>query len=75
MGQAIEIAHVVLAVDPSAMEAERSLVWLYNATGARSAAAEQYAHYAAMHREQLGVDAPSMEDVVGGSLGASWKGS
>jgi hypothetical protein len=36
------------------------LLRLYRATGAHSAAAEQYAHYANYMRDEHGVDAPPL---------------
>jgi DNA-binding SARP family transcriptional activator len=61
--RAIAIAHRGLMVDPEADEIELCLLRLYKLTGAHSAAAEQYAHYAAMMREQLGVEPPPLESM------------
>ena len=51
----------MLDVDPAAEHVEVSLLRLYRASGAHSAAAEQYAHYANAMREQLGVEPPALE--------------
>jgi hypothetical protein len=39
------------------------LLRLYRVTGAHSAAAEQYAHYAAMIRDEVGVEPPPLESL------------
>jgi ATP/maltotriose-dependent transcriptional regulator MalT/DNA-binding SARP family transcriptional activator len=57
----IRAARRVLDVDPSAEQVEISLLRLYRASGAHAAAAEQYAHYAAVMRDQLGIDPPPLE--------------
>jgi LuxR family maltose regulon positive regulatory protein len=59
----IRLARRVLDVDPGAEHVEVSLLRLYRASGAHSAAAEQYAHYATNMREQLGVEAPPLESL------------
>ena len=59
----IKLARRVLDVDPGAEHVEVSLLRLYRASGAHSAAAEQYAHYAAAMREQLGVEPPPLESL------------
>ena len=45
----ITVARRALEVDPSAEQVEVCLLRLYRVTGAHSAAAEQYAHYATLH--------------------------
>jgi DNA-binding SARP family transcriptional activator len=57
----ITIARRALEVDPSAEQIEVCLLRLYRVTGAHSAAAEQYAHYAAVMREEVGVEPPPLE--------------
>jgi len=57
----ITIARRALEVDPSAEQVEVCLLRLYRVTGAHSAAAEQYAHYAAVMRDELGVEPPPLE--------------
>jgi DNA-binding SARP family transcriptional activator len=59
----IAIARRALEVDPGAEQIEISLLRLYKATGAHAAAAEQYAHYAALVREELGVEPPTLESL------------
>ena len=59
----IGIARRALEVAPSAEQIEVSLLRLYKATGAHSAAAEQYAHYATVIREDLGIEPPSLESL------------
>lgn len=66
--EAIALTQRALAIDPKAIDLERSLVWLYSAAGSRSAAAEQYRHYAAAHREELGVEASSFHVLLGEGL-------
>ena len=60
-GRGINLARRVLDVDPTAEQVEVSLLRLYRASGAHSAAAEQYGHYAGVMREQLGVEPPPLE--------------
>ncbi|MEJ7696538.1 MAG: BTAD domain-containing putative transcriptional regulator [Candidatus Limnocylindrales bacterium] len=52
---------VHLTVDPDAEQIEVSLLRLYRVTGAHAAAAEQYAHYAAVMRNELGLEPPALE--------------
>jgi LuxR family maltose regulon positive regulatory protein len=59
----IRVARRVLDVDPAAEQVEISLLRLYRASGAHAAAAEQYGHYAALIRDQLGVDPPPLESL------------
>jgi two-component SAPR family response regulator len=59
----IGVARRALEVDPTADQVEISLLRLYRATGAHSAAAEQYAHYASVMREELGVEPPPLESL------------
>jgi DNA-binding SARP family transcriptional activator len=57
----ISVARRALEVDPHADQIEVSLLRLYRATGAHSAAAEQYGHYASVMREELGVEPPPLD--------------
>jgi DNA-binding SARP family transcriptional activator len=59
----ISVARRALEVDPDAETVEVGLLRLYKASGAHSAAAEQYAHYATVVRSQLGVDPPTLESL------------
>jgi DNA-binding SARP family transcriptional activator len=59
----ILIARRALEVDPSAEQIEVGLLRLYRVTGAHAAAAEQYAHYAAVMRDELGVEPPPLEAI------------
>jgi len=52
----IRLGRRVLDIDPAAEQVEVSLTRLYRSSGAHSAAAEQYGHYAAMMRDQLGLE-------------------
>jgi ATP/maltotriose-dependent transcriptional regulator MalT/DNA-binding SARP family transcriptional activator len=61
--RAIRLARRALEVDAEAEELELSLLRLYRQTGAHSAAAEQYAHYAAAIRSELGVEPPPLETI------------
>ena len=56
----IGLARRALDIDPDLDNLELSLLRLYRVTGAHSAAAEQYAHYAAYLREELGVEPPPL---------------
>jgi DNA-binding SARP family transcriptional activator len=61
--RAIDLARRALAADPDAEEIEISLLRLYRLSGAHSAAAEQYAHYANAVRREIGVEPPAIEMV------------
>ena len=57
----IRIARRALDVDGSAEQIEVSLLRLYRVSGAHAAAAEQYAHYATVMREELGIEPPPLD--------------
>jgi len=59
----ISLARRGLLVDPAADNLEASLIRLYKMSGAHAAAAEQYGHYAAVLRHELGIDPPTIEAV------------
>ncbi len=59
----ISIARRAIDVDPEAEHVEFALLRLYRLTGAHAAAAEQYGHYSAMVREELGVEPPPLDAV------------
>lgn len=59
----IKLARRALEVDPTADNIEVSLLRLYRASGAHAAAAEQYSHYAASMRDQLGIEPPPLENL------------
>ena len=59
----ISVARRALDVDPAAENIEVALLKLYKAAGAHAAAAEQYAHYSALMRAELGVDPPPLESL------------
>jgi two-component SAPR family response regulator len=62
--RAILLAQRILSLDPSADAIELELVLAYKSSGRRAAAAEQYAHYAAFVHDELGADAPPLEDLT-----------
>jgi len=59
----ITIARRAMEVDPTAEQIEVCLLRLYRVTGAHAAAAEQYAHYSAVVREELGVEPPPLDSL------------
>ncbi len=61
----IRIARRALDIDSKADNVEVSLLRLYLVTGAHSAAAEQYAHYSSVMRDELGVEPPTLESLRG----------
>jgi DNA-binding SARP family transcriptional activator len=63
-GRAAELSRLALAVDPEAEAIERGLIALYESAGSHAAAAEQYSHFAAGHRETYGVEAPPLDEIV-----------
>jgi two-component SAPR family response regulator len=64
--EAADFAVDVLRVDADAEHLERELIWLYSTLGARSAAAEQYGHYADVQRTEYGVEPPSLDEIANG---------
>ncbi len=61
--RALSVAQLALQADPDAEQIELCLLRLYRRTGAHAAAAEQYAHYASVMREQLGIEPPPLESI------------
>jgi len=61
--RAIELARRALERDPAVESLEVALLKLYRATGAHAAAAEQYAHYASVLKDELGVEAPPLSSL------------
>jgi DNA-binding SARP family transcriptional activator len=61
--RAIGLARRAIEVDPEAEQVELSLLKLYRRTGAHAAAAEQYSHYAAVLRDELGIDPPPLDSL------------
>ena len=58
-----DLARRALDLTPEADQIELSLLRLYRLSGSHSAAAEQYAHYAAVLRDHLGVEPPALESL------------
>jgi DNA-binding SARP family transcriptional activator len=63
---AISVLRRSLEIDPEADALELRLLRLYRRSGAHAAAAEQYAHYAAVLRDELGVEPPTLESLADG---------
>lgn len=61
--RALALAQLALQADPDADQIELYLLRLYRRMGANAAAAEQYAHYVTVMREQLGVEPPPLESL------------
>jgi DNA-binding SARP family transcriptional activator len=61
--RAIELAHEVLSLDATADSIELTLLRAYKASGRPAAAAEQYAHYSSVLRDQLGIEPPPFGDL------------
>ena len=61
--RALSVAQLALQADPDAEQIELCLLRLYRRTGANAAAGEQYAHYANVMREQLGVEPPPLDSI------------
>lgn len=60
---ALYLGTSILAIDPDADAIELALLRAYKAAGRPAAAAEQYAHYAAVLRDELGIDPPALADL------------
>jgi DNA-binding SARP family transcriptional activator len=61
--RAIQMAQQILRVDPTADAIELLLLRAYKRSKRHAAAAEQYAHYAAVLREELGAEPPPFSDI------------
>jgi DNA-binding SARP family transcriptional activator len=61
--EAIALAQRVLAIDPMADSIELRLLRAYKRGGRLAAAAEQYAHYATIVRDELGAEPPPYSDI------------
>lgn len=59
----IQLARRALDIDSSADGIEAALLRMYRVTGAHSAAAEQYGHYAAVMRSELGIEPVPLESL------------
>ena len=59
----IGLARRALDLSPEADQIELSLLRLLRLNGSHSAAAEQYSHYAATHRETYGIEPPALESL------------
>jgi two-component SAPR family response regulator len=59
--EAIGLARRAIFVDPGNDDLELWLLRLLRSSGAHSAAAEQYSHYATLLKRDLGVEAPPMD--------------
>jgi two-component SAPR family response regulator len=59
----VRLARRALLVDPDSDALELSLLRLYRGMGAHSAAAEQYEHYSAYLRTELGVEPPPLSSI------------
>jgi ATP/maltotriose-dependent transcriptional regulator MalT/DNA-binding SARP family transcriptional activator len=59
----IRVARRALEIEPDQESLELSLLRLYRATGAHAAAADQFAHYSAYLRNELGVEPPSLSSL------------
>ena len=62
-GRGIRLAKRALDIDPEVESLELSLLRLYRVTGAHAAAAEQYEHYSAYLRDDLGIDPPPLSSL------------
>jgi len=63
VGAALALTQRALALEPRNPELHRALVALYLRAGSRSAAAEQYVRYAAISREELGVEPDPLDQI------------
>ena len=60
---AIRIGVAIFALDPAADAIELALLRAYKGAGRHAAAGEQYAHYAAALRDELGIEAPPFDAI------------
>jgi DNA-binding SARP family transcriptional activator len=59
----IRLARRALEIEPDQENLELSVLRLFRATGAHAAAAEQFAHYSAYLRNELGVEPPALSSL------------
>ncbi|MBA2571382.1 MAG: winged helix-turn-helix domain-containing protein [Chloroflexi bacterium] len=57
-----------LTVDPSSLDIEMQLIWLYGAIGTPAAAMRQYDHFARAYGSDIGAEPPSLAAVLGAGL-------
>jgi two-component SAPR family response regulator len=62
------LARRALQIDPDAEQLERLLVRAYHDAGSHAAVGEQYAHYAAFLRNELGIEPPDLQDLISGDF-------
>ena len=67
--EGIRLARRVLEIDSSADHIERLLLRGYHLSRAHAAVREQYGHYAAALRAELGVEAPSLDELIATDFG------
>lgn len=58
------LARRVLEVDPMAEHIERLLLRAYHESGSPAAVREQYGHYASVLRDSLGVEPPTLTELI-----------
>ncbi len=61
---AVAVSRAALSLDPRNTDLHEALVWLLLAIGSRPAAAEQYAHYATVHREDVGAEPLRLDELA-----------
>jgi ATP/maltotriose-dependent transcriptional regulator MalT/DNA-binding SARP family transcriptional activator len=61
--RAIRLGTAMLSIDADADAIELGLLRAYKGAGRHAAAGEQYAHYASMLRDELGVEAPPYDSI------------
>lgn len=66
--EASRVCSLALAIDATALDLEQTLVWVYSAMGATSAAAEQYAHFARAYQLDVGAEPPPLASLQRPSL-------
>jgi LuxR family maltose regulon positive regulatory protein len=63
LARGLSVAQMALQADPDADQIELCLLRLYRRMGASAAAAEQYAHYAGVMRNQMGIEPPPLDSI------------
>jgi two-component SAPR family response regulator len=68
---AAAVARHALLIDPRNPDLHEGMIWTLAATGSRPAVSEQYAHFAALYREEYGAEPPALETIASAPFLAS----
>jgi DNA-binding SARP family transcriptional activator len=64
---AVDVLGRAIAIDATSLDLEAALIRALHRSGAVAAAAHQYRHYSGAYREEVGMDPPAFEVLLGGA--------